>query len=51
MRMKYPCRHIIALFGDVHLEMYSVRWLIEYAHFFERKGNDVQFVFDLKCIC
>ena len=39
-RMKYPCRHMISLFGKFDPEMFSVRWLIQYAHSFERKGKE-----------
>ena len=37
---KYPCRHIIAIFGSIHPSMFSVRWLSQYQHSFERAGKD-----------
>ena len=39
-RKKYPCRHIIAIFGSIHPSMFSVRWLSQYQHSFERPGKD-----------
>ena len=39
-RMKFPCRHMISLFGKFDPQMFSVRWLIEFAHSFERTGKE-----------
>ena len=39
-RRKYPCRHMMSLFGKLDPQMFSVRWLIQFAHSFEREGNE-----------
>ena len=45
-RMKMPCRHIIYLFGNYHIEMFSLRWLIIYQYAFEREGySDLSNIF------
>jgi len=35
-RMRYPCRHIMVVIGEVHPKMFYVRWLLQYGHSFER---------------
>ena len=35
----FPCRHIYALFKDVDIRMFGLRWLLQYQHCFQREGK------------
>ena len=35
----FPCRHILAIFKETRIEMFGIRWLIQYQHSYQRKGK------------